>query len=312
MNSNLSSTQIANDEAGDYDGNDGEQGYHLPQNDFECVNDWYNPNSGGYYQPPQYYLSPDPNAQDVFDQERYAARLANYYQSVAEQNAMCAQQEAAHVQPKNDQLHQMIQQQSMLPSYSQLSAPAQSSTPAIAAMLAGQVGSQTAASAVLPILASSDMTVPAADLPEHTYSIYYPIPDPATVTQYVDPRVQQPNMCASTPLCTDLHQSMLTVKVHDARLLHKLHIKMFDSTTKEWSKWQRNFEVDMLGADVPCTSWVAIVSLYLDGLPIRPIDIGRCDVSVARPLHGINWQNSSKIGFKKRNCQSMLISNFVL
>ncbi len=65
--------QNANDEAGDYDGDDGEQGYHLPPNDLERGNDWYNPNSGGYYQPLQYYPLPDPNVQDAFDQERYAA-----------------------------------------------------------------------------------------------------------------------------------------------------------------------------------------------------------------------------------------------
>ncbi len=141
-----------------------------------------------------------------------------------------------------------------------MSAPAQSSTPTIAAMLAGQLGSQQAASAALLVLASSDMTVPATDLSEHTYSIYYPVPDPATVTQYVDHRVQQPHMCASTPLHADLPQSTLPVKVHDARQLHKLHIKMFNTTTKEWSKWQRNFEVVMLSADVPHTSWIVIVS----------------------------------------------------
>ncbi len=45
--------------------------------------------------------------QSAFDQERYAAQLANYYQSIAEQDTACAQQE-------NEQLHQTIWQQSVL------------------------------------------------------------------------------------------------------------------------------------------------------------------------------------------------------
>ncbi len=57
--------------------------------------------------------------------------------------------------------------------------------------LAGQLATQEAASAEQPVLSQSATTVPAADLPAGTYSIYCPPPDPATVTQYVDPRVQQ-------------------------------------------------------------------------------------------------------------------------
>ncbi len=57
---------------------------------------------------------------------------------------------------------------------------------------------------------------------------------------------------------------MIEIKAHDARLLHKLHIRQFDSATKAWSKWQWNFEVDMLSTQVPHESWVAIVACYLD------------------------------------------------
>ncbi len=108
--------------------------------------------------------------------ERYATQLTNYYQLIADQDAACTQQEV-------EWLRQTIQQHSTLQNQSQLSAPTQSSTPTATAMLAGQLGSQTAASAALPALALSDTTVPAVDLPEHHYSIYYPTSDPATVIQ---------------------------------------------------------------------------------------------------------------------------------
>ncbi len=46
--------------------------------DFQLSSDWYDPNQGGYYQPLQDYLSPDPAVQNAFDQERYATQLTNY------------------------------------------------------------------------------------------------------------------------------------------------------------------------------------------------------------------------------------------
>ncbi len=76
--------------------------------------------------------------------------------------------------------------------------------------------------------------------------------------------MQQSDMIASTQLCTDLPQSTLDIKAHDAKQLHKLRIKTFDSASKAWSKWQWNFEVDMLSAEVPCSSWVAVIARYLD------------------------------------------------
>ncbi len=119
-------------------------------------------------------------------------------------------------------------------------------------------------SAVPPVLSQSTTTIPAAELPAGTYSVYCLPPDPATVTQYVDPRVQQMDITSSMQLRTDLPQSMLNVKASDTKLLHKMNIKQFNSATKAWSKWQRNFEVDMLSAGVPEDSWVAIVARYLD------------------------------------------------
>ncbi len=187
MNPTPSGAQFANDEAEDYEGDEGELGYNLPPHNSQHSSDWHDPNQGGYYQPPQYYPSPDPEVQSAFDQEHYAAQLANYYQSIAEQEAVHAQQEAAHAKQEIDQLCQMIRQQSVLQNQPQLSRPAQSSTPTTAVMLAGPLGSQTAVSAVPPVLAASDMTIPAANLSECTYSIYCPAPDPVTLTHYVDP-----------------------------------------------------------------------------------------------------------------------------
>ncbi len=76
--------------------------------------------------------------------------------------------------------------------------------------------------------------------------------------------MQQSDMNASTQLRTALPQAMLDIKPHDAKQLHKLCIKTFDSASKAWSKWQWNFEVDMLSAEVPRSSWVAVVARYLD------------------------------------------------
>ncbi len=84
-------------------------------------------------------------------------------------------------------LHRTIQEQSTLPAQSLFTAPTQASTPNVDATSAGQLAPQVAASAAPPVLSQSAMTIPAADLPAGTYSIYCPPPDPATVTQYVDP-----------------------------------------------------------------------------------------------------------------------------
>ncbi len=130
--------------------------------------------------------------------------------------------------------------------------------------LARQLASQEAASAEQSVLPQSATTVSAAALPAGTYSIYCPPPDPATVTQYVDPRVQQTDITSSTQLRTDLPQSMFKVKALDAKLLHKMHIKQFDSASKVWTKWRQNFEIDMNSAGVPEETWVTIVGRYLD------------------------------------------------
>ncbi len=257
VNPTSSGTQFADDEVEDYEDDEGELGHNPPPHDFQLGSNWHDPNQGWYYQPPQYYLSPDPVVQSAFDQEHYAAQLANYYQLLAEQKA-------AHAEQENEQLRQTLRQQSVLQNQSQLSAPTQSSMPTAAAMLAGPLGSQTAASAAPPILTTSHTTIPAAKLPEHTYLIYCLAADQVMLTHYVDPRVQQSDMSASTQLHTDLSQSMLDTKAHDAKQLHKLHIKTFDSASKAWSKWQQNFDMDMLSAEVQCTSWVTVVTQYHD------------------------------------------------
>ncbi len=152
----------------------------------------------------------------------------------------------------------------MVPDQSQISTPAQASTPNVDAMLAGTQATQIAMSAAPPVLLPMVTTIPAAALPAGTYSVYCPPPDPATVTQYVDPRVQQTDITSSTQLRTDLPQSTFKVKPSDAKLLHKMHIKQFESASKAWTKWRQNFEIDMNCAGVPEEVWVAIVALYLD------------------------------------------------
>ncbi len=49
----------------------------------------------------QTYPSPDPVVQQAFNQERYAAQLANHYQSVAEQNTKAAEEKAARIEQEN-------------------------------------------------------------------------------------------------------------------------------------------------------------------------------------------------------------------
>ncbi len=71
---------------------------------------------------------------NAFDQEHYAAQLANYYQSVAEH-------EAARIKQEVEWLRQTIQQQSVLQNQSQFSMPAQFSMLNTTTMLAGQLGS---------------------------------------------------------------------------------------------------------------------------------------------------------------------------
>ncbi len=170
------------------------QHHDPPPREFQPGNGWYNPNLNGYYQPMQTYPSPDPIVQHAFDQECYAARLANHYQSVAKEKV-------AHAEQEIERLHQTIQQQSMLPAQSPLTAPAQSSTPNADVALAGQLAPQVAASAAPPVLSQSDMTIPVADLPTGTYSIYCPPPDPATVTQYSSSRRPIGKKIKEAPLC---------------------------------------------------------------------------------------------------------------
>ncbi len=73
VNLTPSGALLANDEADDYEGDEGEQGYHPPLHDYQHGSDWHDPNSGWYYQLPQLYPLPDPEVQSAFDQERYAA-----------------------------------------------------------------------------------------------------------------------------------------------------------------------------------------------------------------------------------------------
>ncbi len=201
--------QFANEEAEDYgDDEYRELGYNLPPCEFQPSSAWYDPNQGRYYLPPQNYPLPDPVIWNTFDQERYTARLANHYQSVTEQNAKVAEDKTAHAKQEIEWLHQTIQQQSTLQNQSQFSAPAQFSTPNANAMLAGQLGSQTAVSAAPPVLSQSAMTIPAADLPAGTYSIYCLLPNPATVTQCVDPecnRWTSHQVCSCAPICHSPH-----------------------------------------------------------------------------------------------------------
>ncbi len=221
QNPALSNSQFIGDEAVDFgDDNSRAQGYDPPPHRSQLGSGWYNPNQHRYYQPMQTFPSPHPVVQHVFNQEHYTAQLANHYQLVTEQKAKAAEEKAACVEQENEWLRQTIQQQLMVQNQSQFSAPTQFSTPNADATLAGQLASQVAASAVLSVLSQSAMTIPATDLPAGTYSIYCPLPDPATVTQYVDPRVQQMDITSSMQLRTDLPQSTLNVKASDAKLLH--------------------------------------------------------------------------------------------
>ncbi len=265
QNPTLPDTQPVDNDMVNFGNNESRvQGYDPPPHRSQFKSGWYNPNQNGYYQPMQTYPSPDPVVQRAFDQECYAARLANHYQSVAEHNAKAAEERIAHAEQETEWLRQTIQQQSMVPNQSQFSTPAQASALNADEALARQLAAQEATSAEQPVLSQSAMTIPTADLPVGTYSIYCPKPDPATVTQYVDPQVQKMDIMSRTQLCTDLPQSMLQVKVLDAKLLHKMNIKQFDSTSKAWSKWRRNFEIDMNSVGVPEDAWVAIVARYLD------------------------------------------------
>ncbi len=88
QNPALSSAHPADNEVEDYGDDDyGAQSYNPLLRKSQLGSGWHDPNQNGYYQPQHNYLSPDPAVQHAFDQERYAARLANYYQMVAEQNA---------------------------------------------------------------------------------------------------------------------------------------------------------------------------------------------------------------------------------
>ncbi len=159
------------------------QGYDPPLHEPQFEDDWYNPNQNGYYQPMQTYPSSDPVMQHAFDQERYAARLASYNQSLAELNAKLAEESVGRAMWENQWLHQIIiQQQSTVPNQSQFNVPAEASMLNADEVLARQLATQEAVSAEQPVLPQSAMTVPAADLPAGTYSIYCPLPDPATVT----------------------------------------------------------------------------------------------------------------------------------
>ncbi len=141
---------------------------------------------------------------------------------------------------------------------------AQTCTSTVTPPLAGQLGSQVAASAAQLVSNPTDITASAGDQLNRTYSIYCAKPDPAAVVPYTDPRLQEPNITSSTSLRTDLPQETLSIQACDATKLHKMHIPKFDSKSKQWTKWQRNFEVDMQSARVPRSSWVAIVNRYLD------------------------------------------------
>ncbi len=164
-------------------------GHGPPPRGSRLSNGWDDLNQDGCYLLMQIYQSPDLVVQHALDQERYAAQLASHYQSVAERNAKAAEEKAVHAEQEIDWLRQTIQQQSTLQNPSPFTATTQASTPNEDAMLAGQLAAQTAASAAPPVLSQSATTIPAVGLPAGTYSIYCLLPDPATVTQYVDPWV---------------------------------------------------------------------------------------------------------------------------
>ncbi len=97
-----------------------------------------------------------------------------------------------------------------------------------------------------------------------TYSIYCTKPDAEVAVQCDDPRLQHLNIISSTTVRTDLLHETLAIQACDASKLHKMHIPKFDSKIKQWTRWQRNFEVDMQNAGVPRLSWMVIISRYMD------------------------------------------------
>ncbi len=116
-------------------------------------------------------------------------------------------------------------------------------------------------------------------------------------------------MSASTQLCTDLSQLTLGIKAHNAKQLHKLHIKTFDSALKAWSKWQQNFEVDMLSAEVPRSSWVTIVGRYLDDAAYKAYEHWTTRHIGCQTITWSQLAQLFKNQFQERNCHSTLILN---
>ncbi len=74
------------------------QGYDPPPRGSQFGSDWRNLNQDGYYQPMQIHSFSNLTLQHAFDQERYAAQLAEYYQSVAEQNAKAAEERSVYME----------------------------------------------------------------------------------------------------------------------------------------------------------------------------------------------------------------------
>ncbi len=101
QNPALSNTQPVGNGAVDFGSNKRKvQGYDLSMHASQYKSRWNNPNQNGYYQPMQNYPSSDPVVQHAFNQEHYAAQMANHYQLVAKQNANATEERSARAKWK--------------------------------------------------------------------------------------------------------------------------------------------------------------------------------------------------------------------
>ncbi len=83
-------------------------------------------------------------------------------------------------------------------------------------------------------------------------------------TTYDDQWIADPHMRTSTKVRMNIPQADKHLPQKVDEKLCKVQIEKFDASKMQWTRWQEQFELQMLANDVPEDSWVKLVSFHLD------------------------------------------------